>query len=330
MVSSLAIQEGLSNFGALTIMSDIQSNPTLKRPLIFGEVLFDHFPNGEKILGGAPFNVAWNLRGMGANPRIISAVGDDAEGKEILKRMASWNLSNEAVEISSKHPTGKVSISDPAGEPTYEIAPGQAWDYLICPGEGMEMKEFGIFYHGSLAFRGEKTRQTINKLRSNTKLPVFLDLNIRQPWFDAAWLPALLDGVCWLKLNRDELEQVSGLPVDKDSQLEKQSQRTMDAYGIKNLLITDGAIGAHYFGADAAHVFCEAPKVKDFVDSVGAGDAFASVCIMGVLKGWSPKLMLEKAVEFAAEVCCRQGATSEKNRDYESWRHLFTSEGNNQ
>lgn len=297
-------------------MSDTKSNSVLLRPLILGEVLFDHFPDGEKILGGAPFNVAWNLRGMGANPKIITAVGDDDEGKQILKRMSSWKLGDEGVEIKSKRPTGKVTVSDPAGEPSYEIAPGQAWDYLGYPQEDDDWDKFGIFYHGSLAFRSEKTRQTINNLRSQTKLPVFLDLNIREPWFEASWLPALLNGVSWLKLNRDELEQVSGLPVDKESRMIQQSRRAMDAYGIENLLITDGSVGAHYFGANDVHLFREAPKVKNFVDSVGAGDAFASVCIMGILKGWSPELMLKNAVEFAAEVCSRQGATSEAAGDY--------------
>jgi fructokinase len=304
------------NSVSLTIMSETQTNSNLLRPLILGEVLFDHFPNGEKILGGAPFNVAWNLRGMGANPRIITAVGDDAEGKEILKKMASWQLSDEAVEINSERPTGKVTVSDPAGEPTYEIALGQAWDYLSYADKGANLDEFGIFYHGSLAYRGEKTRRTMDKLRSESKLPVFLDLNIREPWFEASWLPALLDGVSWLKLNRDELQQVSGLSDDKESRLVEQSQRTMDAYGIENLLITDGSVGAHYFGANGEHIFCEAPKVENFVDSVGAGDAFASVCIMGVLKGWIPKVMLEKAAEFAAQVCSRRGATSGNADDY--------------
>lgn len=266
-------------------MSDTQTKPDPLRPLILGEMLFDHFPGGEKILGGAPFNVAWNLQGFGANPRIISAVGEDAEGREILKRMTSWKLSDEAVEIKSEYPTGRVSVSDPAGEPSYEIALGQAWDYLSCAISHSDWEGFGVFYHGSLAFRSEKSRETIKELRKKSKLPVFLDLNIREPWYESFWLATLLNGVSWLKLNRDELEQVSGHSVESESQLIKQSRRLMDAYGIEHLLITDGAVGAHYFGTQSIHLFREAPKVDRFVDSVGAGDAFASVCILGILKG---------------------------------------------
>ena len=98
-----------------------------KRPVIFGEVLFDHFADGSRILGGAPFNVAWHLRGFNSNPLVISAVGDDAEGREILERMTSWDLMTHGVQVDRKHPTGRVTATVVDGENRFEIAPGQAW-----------------------------------------------------------------------------------------------------------------------------------------------------------------------------------------------------------
>ena len=84
---------------------------THSRPVIFGEVLFDHFPDGSRVLGGAPFNVAWHLRGFGANPLVISAVGGDSEGREVLERMTSWDLATDGIQTDEEHPTGRVTAS---------------------------------------------------------------------------------------------------------------------------------------------------------------------------------------------------------------------------
>ncbi len=77
---------------------------------IFGEVLFDHFPDGKRVLGGAPFNVAWHLQAFGLAPRFISRVGADAEGESVLTAMREWGMDTQAVQIDAHRPTGRVSV----------------------------------------------------------------------------------------------------------------------------------------------------------------------------------------------------------------------------
>ncbi|OQX46150.1 MAG: carbohydrate kinase, partial [Candidatus Sedimenticola endophacoides] len=100
------------------------------RPLIFGEVLFDDFPDGSRVLGGAPFNVAWNLQALGARPLLISRVGNDALGRSIREQMQHWGMDLSAMQLDSAHPTGTVEVRIDDGEPSYEIVAPCAYDFI--------------------------------------------------------------------------------------------------------------------------------------------------------------------------------------------------------
>ena len=100
------------------------------RPVVVGEVLFDHFPDGSRVLGGAPFNLAWHLRAMGLEPLLITRVGSDPEGAEVLETMARWGLDVSAVQLDHRHATGAVHVRFDGGEPVFDIPSGQAWDHL--------------------------------------------------------------------------------------------------------------------------------------------------------------------------------------------------------
>ena len=100
------------------------------RPLIVGEVLFDVMPGGTRVLGGAPFNVAWHLEAFGLRPLLITRVGVDESGDEVLAAMASWGMDTSAVQRDDAHPTGRVQVELEGGEPTFQILPNQAYDHL--------------------------------------------------------------------------------------------------------------------------------------------------------------------------------------------------------
>ncbi|MCC5834495.1 MAG: hypothetical protein JJU20_07165 [Opitutales bacterium] len=286
------------------------SNALNRRPLVLGEVLYDHFPDGSKVLGGAPFNVAWNLRGFGLNPLMLSAVGNDASGQEILGRIHAWGMSTSGIECHPQHPTGAVKVSNPSTDPSYDILENRAYDFIHPPAFPIRSEEYGIFYHGSLAYRSPQTRDTILRIREQSGLKVFLDINIRRPWFKKAWLPRLLNGVTWLKLNLDELAALSGSKPDSEAWVHDQSMAVMEHHEIPYLLVTDGSRGAHFVKRSGDHAFAEAGRAEPFIDSVGAGDAFASVCIFGIQHGWDLQTILQRAVGFAAKVCQMQGATT--------------------
>ena len=182
---------------------------TMKKPFIIGEVLFDNFPDGQRVLGGAPFNVAWNLQGMGLTPIFCSAVGDDKEGREIRERMKLGGLDLTGLQISERWPTGKVEVKLNNGQPSFQILEQQAYDGIRLPVWPVSQADHSLLYVGSLAYRCAVSRRTIRHLIENSGLPRFVDINIRPPWFEREWIPNLLGGAQWVKLNQEELAHVA-------------------------------------------------------------------------------------------------------------------------
>ena len=174
------------------------------RPVIFGEVLFDHFPDGNAVLGGAPFNVAWHLRGLGENPLLISRVGDDPTGRRVLAAMAAWGMDTTGMQVDSIHPTGRVQIEWQGSEPSYTIPPHQAYDHIAIAGVP-DLAQPAILYHGSLALRHPTTsRATLETLLTQTSLPVLFDVNLRSPWWNAVDVQRWAARASWVKLNQEE------------------------------------------------------------------------------------------------------------------------------
>ena len=123
---------------------------------IFGEVLFDHFPAGERVLGGAPFNVAWHLQAFAQSPVFISRIGDDAEGQTIRDAMQQWGMTTDALQLDTGLPTGRVNVSIHNNEPTYDIVENCAYDAIVPISEDIQCR---LLYHGSLALRETVSRR---------------------------------------------------------------------------------------------------------------------------------------------------------------------------
>ena len=274
--------------------------PLNQRPLIFGEVLFDCFPDGNRVLGGAPFNVAWHLRALGLNPLFVSRVGVDSAGDQILAAMRDWGMDLSGVQRDPDHPTGRVEIRLEAGQPSYAILPDQAYDYAAPP-DGLA--DITLIYHGSLALRRRTSRETLSAIRAQSAAPLFVDVNLRNPWWDAKTVAGLLDGARWCKLNNIELTSLSGPGDPTDA-----ARRLLDRHGLHQVFVTLGAAGAFGLGADGTCERVAPANNVAVVDTVGAGDAFASVLIAGLLQGWPITLTLERAQDLASAVCGLRGA----------------------
>jgi len=292
----------------------------MKRPLVFGEVLYDCFPDGREILGGAPFNVAWHLQGLGLNPLLVTGVGRDALGDAILDTMRRWGMDTGAVQRDPQHATGQVRVSLRDGQPSYDIVADQAYDHI---GQdllaGLRPNEFALIYHGSLALRAPTSSDTLDALIASSGLPVFLDLNLRAPWWQRAQLMPLLRRATWVKLNDEELCEVAGLPAsravhDVDGLVEV-AQGLAEECALRWLIVTRGGQGAFVVHPGGVQQGAPIP-VDGLVDTVGAGDAFSAVSINGILRGWELEQTLEQALRFAARVCMQRGATSEERTLY--------------
>lgn len=291
------------------------------RPLIVGEVLFDCFAD-HRVLGGAPFNVAWNLRGLGLDPLLVSAIGEDAPGQEVRQAMEAWGLDVSALQVRSDHATGRVDVTLQDGEPSYRFWEDVAFDHLQPPAEALLGERMGLLYHGSLVFRSPQVRRGIVALKRAARWPVFVDVNVRQPYFEDTWVSDLIGQAEHVKLNLDELRRLAPEPLAAEAQagaaaggdaarqtwrhLARSLQR---AHGIQNVWITAGQQGAAWVGPDGEFQDVPAAAAEPLVDTVGAGDAFAAMIIRGLLRGDAPIDSLRAAADFAARVCGLRGAT---------------------
>ena len=272
-------------------------------PHIFGEVLFDCFPDGSRVLGGAPFNVAWHLQAFGQAPLFISRVGDDPMGREIRAAMQSWGMSTAALQKDSAHPTGEVRVSLTDGQPSFDICADRAYDHIQA--DALPPADAALYYHGSLGLRDADAAAALERLLAERPAPVFLDVNLRPPWWEREPLLAWLDRAHWVKINDQELETLAPGPEG----LQAKAAALVERHLLGLAIVTRGAEGA--FAVDQHGAVVEvAPEGRvAVVDTVGAGDAFASVCILGLRLDWPLYQTLERAQRFAAAIVGRRGAT---------------------
>ncbi len=264
---------------------------------IFGEVLFDHFPDGSNVLGGAPFNVAWHLQAFGQAPCFISRVGDDAEGRSIREAMTTWGMRTDFLQMDSTLSTGRVSVSITDDEPSYDIVNPSAYDAIEPVISDQQCR---LFYHGSLALREPTSRETVNQFMENKPGIVFVDVNLRPPWWEKQQVLDMVSGADWVKLNTDELELLHS-STDGESFLSD--------HNLQGLVLTHGADGAEIITAGGEKVKAQPAKNISVVDTVGAGDAFASIIILGLSKGWDLDMTANRAQDFASELVGHRGAT---------------------
>lgn len=284
---------------------------------IFGEVLFDCFPSGERILGGAPFNVAWHLQALGDRPRFLSAVGDDDLGREILQAMDDWGMATSGVQIDRQHPTGKVEVRIVEQEPHYNIIPDCAYDFIqaeaIAP-----LAPASLLYHGTLGLRSAVARSALTRLAQQPGVSIFLDVNLRTPWWKPGEVFHWLQQARWVKLNQDELRL---LGFDS-SDLRREMTKLLQQCRLEQVILTRGEAGTLVCTAGGEFHGATPKRPQRFVDTVGAGDAFTAVYIHGLLAGWSIPQTLEVAQRFSGRVIGLRGATTTDPGFYREFSEL--------
>jgi fructokinase len=272
---------------------------------IFGEVLYDVFPDGQQVLGGAPFNVAWHARAFGLSPHFISRVGSDAAGDRVIAAMHNWGMYLDGMQQDPVHPTGRVEVSLTAeNEPAYTIVPDCAYDFIdssVLPaGGGCE-----LLYHGTLALRNEVSRRALEAMKQENRGGTFIDVNLRAPWWDRDAVIATLAGMRWIKLNNHEL----GLLVPGAAGLDEAIELFMQRYAPEMLIVTQGDAGALAVTGAGETARSAPERQHSVVDTVGAGDAFASVVLLGVMRHWPLSLIMQRAQTFASAIVGMRGAT---------------------
>lgn len=289
-----------------------------KKIAIFGEILFDIFPDFKNI-GGAPFNVAYNLLSLGESPLFISRLGKDELGDELYSFLRTTALDLSCVSQTSDKPSGSVIVKLENGEPSYEIVEGVAYDFIECNPSLLDRDD--ILYLGTLALRGEKSRQTAMSLAEKTE-NIFIDINLRPPHYTKELTSGLLQKARWLKLNIHELRVIKEFFSIKGSGLEESLLALKKLFTIESIILTDGANGSYFFEDEL--LFESSKKPQKLLDTVGAGDAFSAMAILCIKRGIPSREMLKLGAKLSSKVCSISGAISlEPEFYYEFKKELF-------
>jgi fructokinase len=272
----------------------------------FGEVLYDVFPTHRKI-GGAPLNVALRLASLGVNVQIISRIGNDEIGKELLKFIQKNNVFTDTIQIDEVHSTGEVLVElDPKGSATYSIKYPVAWDKIEVTPEAMNaVKNADVLVFGSLVCRDNTSYNTLLSLLKIAKNKIF-DVNLRAPFYTEDILIKLMNLADFIKFNDDELFEICALYNSPFHSLDQNIHFIAEKTNTKQICVTKGSHGAVLYSNKKMY-YNSGYKVK-VTDTVGSGDSFLAGLLYQLFTGNSPQNAIDFACALGALVAQYEGA----------------------
>jgi len=276
-----------------------------KTVVAIGEALWDVFPD-QRRPGGAPCNVACHAARLGDRGVIVTRVGDDAAGEELVAFLRERGVVTDYVQRDDTRPTGTVSVTIEDSDPRYAITDDVAWDYLAAEGDARAlMRTADAICVGSLAQRREPSRAAIRQLLSDARgqaLVVF-DVNLRPPFIDADVIDATLRVADVVKMSESEVARLSTL-LDRPSLI----RWLLQSVGVQAVCVTRGKGGA---SITTSHGTVSAPGVEidaSTGDAVGSGDAFTAAMAHRLAGNATPQETLHAANRYAALVATKRGA----------------------
>ncbi len=279
--------------------------------ICIGEVLWDSMPEG-LFLGGAPFNVACHLHMLGKPVKMISRIGDDELGNQVLRRLNMKNMSTELIQTDNEHPTGIVNVNlEAVDNPGYDIVYPVAWDFISADDKNMDAaRSAGVAIYGSLGQRHEVSRRTIRKTLSQDATGVF-DINLRPPYDDKQIVEETLKKSKIVKLNDGELKRLCDwfdLPAEPESACRALCRK----FSCDTVCITRGGQGAALLHREEWNE--HSGYRVEVKDTVGSGDAFLAGLLIGILDENTNHEILNYANALGAFVAGKSGATPKLDR----------------
>lgn len=274
----------------------------------YGEILWDILPGG-MVPGGAPMNVTYHLRKLGMHPELITRVGLDDLGKQLILLMERNGISTEFFQMDFERDTGRVMVAGVGNnEMQYDILGPVAWDHIqwddLFPSL---MSNASCFIFGSLVTRGDCSRDTLFRLLEMAKYKV-LDINLRAPHYSRKIIERLLPEVNLLKLNLSELELITGWFTGYNNERDRVSM-LQDKFRIPDIVVTRGDHGSLLC---TGGVFYEHPGfVIELADTIGSGDAFLAGLLSKLSRGGDPSHALEFASALGALIASYTGPCPE-------------------
>jgi fructokinase len=299
--------------------------------VVFGEALVDDFVT-EQLVGGAPFNVARNLAAFMAPQLMVTRIGSDQNGAVVRAEFERFAMLESGLQVDRMEETGRVLVERHPGGHRFVILPKQAYDF-IDPHQALQALA-GVtpaaIYFGTLAQRGQRSHDTLYRLLAATGergATRFLDINLRDGQADRGCVTESLHAADIVKVNEEELQALFNwyFQIDPATSLESEEVRAacralLDMFSLEALIVTLGHRGSVYFGADGALIVNRDNPAPPFViDTVGAGDGFSAIFLLGRARGWPLELTLARANEFAGAICAISGAVPQDMGFYDKW-----------
>lgn len=307
--------------------------------VVFGEALVDIFKQ-DIVVGGAPFNVARHLAGLGVNPYFISAIGQDNAGDLIQRELHMFGMEWNGVQVIKHIRSGCVEVHEDASGHRFDILKDCAYDFVDTSKALAGLVGFNrqvhagdctqqIVYHGTLGLRSEVSATAFDAVLAESTqrgAKVFLDVNWREGFVSPATAMKRIEQADYIKVSVEELIMVLAWYGTRDATLSippKQDAQQqvlgpwMRMTDTELLFVTYGAEGSAVFGNDGRCLaVAAASPCHKLVDTVGAGDAFSAVMLYALMMQWPMNLALTRANQFASDICGIRGATPADLRFY--------------
>jgi len=273
----------------------------------FGEILWDVFPSYRRI-GGAPLNVALRMHILGASVHMISRLGKDEDGEEILKYLREQGLSPDLIQMDQQYKTGTVDVHlDKNRTATYTINMPAAWDAIELTSEMKKaVSTSDALIYGSLATRSPRSEETLKALLKEARFKVF-DMNLRPPHYEMDRLIKLMLEADLVKLNDEELYEIARhLKLKGNTITEKMINLSRWVSSDVIICVTKGAQGAQllYKG----EMYSNSGYQVQVADTVGAGDSFLATLCFHLLNNTNPQHSLDQACAMGSVVASKEGA----------------------
>ena len=304
-------------------------NSSSKSVVVYGEALIDDFID-EQVVGGAPFNVARSLAAFSIAPMMITRIGQDKYGMQVRAEFARFAMTESGLQVDPLEATGRVVVERDADEHRFIILPDQAYDKIAIEPALLALAEAkpATIYFGTLAQRSACSHATLDALLVATKATRYLDLNLREGQFDEHCVYTSLHQADIVKVNEAELQDLfrwfaPSCPITQAIDSEQTAAACaalLQRFKLDAMIVTLGERGSAYFGADGT-ILRNGQSVTQirFVDTVGAGDAFSAVFLLGRSLGWPLNLTLGRANAFAGAMCGVRGAVPHELAFYRPW-----------
>jgi fructokinase len=281
--------------------------------ICFGEILWDNLPTGRNP-GGAPMNVAYHLNKLGVPSALISAVGADPAGRDLLNFLNIKGVGVDLVQVDAEHQTSEViATMNEEHEVSYDILTGVAWDFISKEKINLQaVKEADAFVYGSLSARSPKSREALLYLLEHARYKAF-DVNLRPPHYQPELILQLMEHADLLKVNAAELQSIAGwlgIPPDNETNI---ISEIFSRYRIQEVVVTKGGAGASLYTREKS--FYSPAYPVEVQDTIGSGDSFLAAFLSRKLNGAEPDMALQTAVAMGAFITSKAGACPEYGQD---------------